>query len=313
MSVKNQEVLGMKRTALCAVEWEHTSADCATALLISLEESASALQITSLFVQIWRQGADLIITPPLFATTEESARVEDVSAMGENMIGRLYLVITANVTTSQLCSGSDHGECICGKCNCNEEWDVEGYTACECQASHDTCITPYGEHVGKLCSGHGTCQCGKCKCEYTEDGQYAGQYCDECPTCPGKCEEWKACVQCQAFNSGELFEQVDEVGTDKCSQCPFTPILVDKAEDMVQNDERLCTFFDDDYCRFSFVYGFRSTGELKVWVQEAKQCPVVVDVDNKTPGVPGKGTVDISVDISILVINALSVFISTYI
>ena len=64
-------------------------------------------------------------------------------------------------------------------------------------------------------------------------------------------------------------------------------------------------FFDDDYCRFSFVYCFRSTGELQVWVQEARQCPVVVDVDNKTPGVPGKGTVDISVDISILVINAL--------
>jgi integrin beta 1 len=122
----------------------------------------------------------------------------------------------------------------------------------------------------------------------------------------------KACVQCQAFESGELFEQVDEFGTDKCSQCPFTPILVERAEDLVQNDERLCTFFDDDYCRFSFVYGFRNTGELQVWVQETKQCPAVVDVDTITPGVPGKGTVDISVDISILVINALSILISVY-
>lgn len=100
MSVKNQEVLGMKRTALCAVEWEHTSADCATAPLISLEESASALQITSLFVQIWRQAADLIITPQHFATTEETAPVEDVSAMGETVIGMLYLVTTVNVITS---------------------------------------------------------------------------------------------------------------------------------------------------------------------------------------------------------------------
>ena len=100
MSVKNQEVLGMKRTALCAVEWEHTSADCATALLISLEESASASQITSLLVQISRQVADLTTTPQHFATTEETARVEDVSAMGETVIGRLYLVTTVNVITS---------------------------------------------------------------------------------------------------------------------------------------------------------------------------------------------------------------------
>ena len=32
-----------------------------------------------------------------------------------------------------------------------------GYTACECRASNDTCITPYGEFLDQLCSGHGTC------------------------------------------------------------------------------------------------------------------------------------------------------------
>jgi hypothetical protein len=26
---------------------------------------------------------------------------------------------------------------------------MPGYTACECRASNETCITPYGEHIGK--------------------------------------------------------------------------------------------------------------------------------------------------------------------
>jgi len=188
----------------------------------------------------------------------------------------------------ELCSGPDHGECVCGKCKCNSEWDVEGYTACECRASNETCITPYGEHINKLCSGHGTCECGECKCEETEEGQYSGKYCEDCPTCPGKCEELKACVQCQVFSSGELMGEKDEWGVDKCSMCPFKPEIVEKAEDLVQNDERLCTFIDDDDCRFTFVYGYKNeTGELQVWVQETKECPVVVDIMGIVLGVIG--------------------------
>ena len=57
----------------------------------------------------------------------------------------------------------------------------KGYTACECRASNETCITPYGEHINKLCSGQGECVCGECKCAETQDGQYSGRYCEECP------------------------------------------------------------------------------------------------------------------------------------
>jgi len=192
----------------------------------------------------------------------------------------------------ELCSGPDHGECVCGKCKCNSEWEVPGYTACECRASNETCITPYGEHINKLCSGHGTCECGECKCEETEEGQYSGKYCEDCPTCPGKCQELKACVQCQVFGSGELFGQQIEVNgvmVDKCEHtCAFRPEIVEKAEELVQNDERLCTFIDDDDCRFTFVYGYRNeTGELQVWVQETKECPVVVDIMGIVLGVIG--------------------------
>jgi len=194
----------------------------------------------------------------------------------------------------ELCSGPDHGECVCGKCKCNSEWDVEGYTACECKASNETCITPFGEHINKLCSGHGECECGECRCQETEEGQYSGKWCEECPTCPGKCEELKACVQCQVFQSGELTRMDDGMGGYICTdedgmpKCDFKSIVVPKAEDMVNADERTCTFIDDDDCRFTFVYGYKNeTGELQVWVQETKECPEVVDIMGIVLGVIG--------------------------
>ena len=56
-------------------------------------------------------------------------------------------------------------------------------------------------------------------------------------------------------------------------------IKVEKAEEYLVNDHRLCTFIDDDDCRATFVYGYHNaTGNLQVWVQETKECPVVVDI-----------------------------------
>ena len=56
-------------------------------------------------------------------------------------------------------------------------------------------------------------------------------------------------------------------------------IPVEKAEDYIIDDERLCTFIDDDECRATFVYGYHNaTGRLQVWVQTTKECPVVVDL-----------------------------------
>ena len=130
----------------------------------------------------------------------------------------------------ELCSGPDQGVCQCGKCVCNSEWDSPGilllkstvitflhnylyrlkrpffstftfeflgYTACECRASNDTCITPYGQFVNQLCSGHGTCECGKCKCDETPEGQYSGQFCEDCPV---------SCVQRMFFSDSSTYK-----------------------------------------------------------------------------------------------------------
>ena len=49
------------------------------------------------------------------------------------------------------------------------------------------------------------------------------------------------------------------------AKCEFDSMVVPKAEDMVNANERICTFVDVDGCRLTFVYGFTDeTGELQV-------------------------------------------------
>jgi len=55
-------------------------------------------------------------------------------------------------------------------------------------------------------------------------------------------------------------------------------MIVNQVEKYLEKDERLCTFIDDDDCIVQFVYGNkRSTGELQVWVEETKECPVMAE------------------------------------
>ena len=48
----------------------------------------------------------------------------------------------------------------------------------------------------------------------------------------GRCNEYRACVQCQVFRSGELTEE-------ECANCTFTPIEKDVVEGKEQNTTSL--------------------------------------------------------------------------
>ncbi|XP_037919074.1 integrin beta-PS isoform X1 [Hermetia illucens] len=162
-----------------------------------------------------------------------------------------------------LCSGPDHGRCECGECKCNEGWIG---SACDCRASNDTCMPPNG---GEICSGHGTCECGVCKCDVTEEGRYSGKYCDKCPTCSGRCQELKDCVQCQMYKTGPLAE--GNLCAENCTNVVTIGVDTVTADD--EKNEYLCTFYDEDDCRFQFAYTDKEDEKSEVKAQEERECP----------------------------------------
>lgn len=52
----------------------------------------------------------------------------------------------------------------------------------------------------------------------------------------------------------------------------FTPIGVEKVEVTDEDDEHLCTFYDENDCRFQFTYNDREDPVI-VKAQEALECP----------------------------------------
>lgn len=163
-----------------------------------------------------------------------------------------------------LCSGPQQGTCECNKCSCKPGWmGID----CSCRNRTDTCRPG---KTGDFCSGHGECVCGECVCETTKEGRYSGRYCDKCPTCPGRCQEFKDCVQCQTYKSGPLAE---EPGLCAKNCTLFTPIEVEKVEILDEKDEHICTFYDEKDCKFQFVYNDRDEDHIIVRAQAKKECP----------------------------------------
>ncbi|KAL3831699.1 hypothetical protein ACJMK2_023420 [Sinanodonta woodiana] len=163
-----------------------------------------------------------------------------------------------------LCGG--RGMCKCGVCQCNE-----GFTgdACECPTSTDPCKVANGE----ICNGVGQCKCGSCICNASLS--YRGPTCEECPTCPGKCDENKACALCVAFQTGPYTkEECDE----KCKH--VTPVTkIDEDELSKKPLMSLCQYEDDeDDCVFFFTYEYRQGNKVTVEVQKTKVCPESVNI-----------------------------------
>lgn len=157
--------------------------------------------------------------------------------------------------SSLLCGGSDRGECICGNCSCFGNWTGP---SCSCTKLTDGCMKD-----GVLCNGFGTCECGNCVCNASTP--YRGKYCDECPSCVGKCSQNKDCVQCLVFKSGTLT-------ADQCnSRC--ADYKISQVDELTAEMGERCTFKDDDDCSFSFSYKENPGKDVIISVQKEKVCP----------------------------------------
>lgn len=164
------------------------------------------------------------------------------------------------------CGGPDHGYCECGSCMCKPGWTGSD---CSCRASSDTCMPPNGIEI---CSGHGECECGKCHCQMTSEGRYSGKFCQKCPTCAGRCHEFKECVQCQAYKTGIMGDN-EELCHKNCSM--LVPITVDALEVNEERGDRMCIFYDENDCRFQFVYNDDDEDNIKLAAKEKLECPTV--------------------------------------
>ncbi|KOC68093.1 Integrin beta-PS [Habropoda laboriosa] len=175
-----------------------------------------------------------------------------------------------------VCGG--RGKCECGTCNCLPGWGGE---TCDCKETNSTC-TPINGQSTEICSGHGDCICGSCHCHEKDNIRYSGQYCEECPTCPGqRCEELKNCVECMAYNSGPLAED------GKCDQCLHQIDIVDKVVEDLEKDlesgARVCRTPGDAGCTFVFKYEYYRGGTggdikiFKIQAEKERTCSVPIN------------------------------------
>lgn len=158
-----------------------------------------------------------------------------------------------------LCGG--YGTCDCGVCKCIPGWTGE---SCDCHATNETCIM---DGSNEICSGRGNCECGQCKCSEENGIRYSGKYCQKCPTCPGRCQEFKECIQCLVYKTGSM-------SPEECEKsCTIKPIIVKVAEANEDKDENMCSYYDQDDCRFAYVYTYDQSGKIVIRAQEERECP----------------------------------------
>ncbi|XP_064455980.1 integrin beta-PS-like [Ornithodoros turicata] len=164
----------------------------------------------------------------------------------------------------QLCGGPEQGTCVCGQCECLDTWSGPD---CNCRDRNDTCIAPNG----KICSGNGECVCGQCRCFETDTERYSGLYCEDCPTCPGKCDAFKDCVLCQVFQTGPLSDA--ECNTN----CSFLAIQAPHIE-VTEEGQKLCIFRDEDDCKYTFIYKLEQDNNYIVKAKNERECPEPINI-----------------------------------
>uniref|UniRef100_A0A8C5RLB8 Integrin beta n=1 Tax=Laticauda laticaudata TaxID=8630 RepID=A0A8C5RLB8_LATLA len=152
-------------------------------------------------------------------------------------------------TSGFLCN--DRGRCYMGQCVCEAGWEGD---SCECPTSNETCVSSNG----LICDGRGRCECGRCVCNnptsHTE------------PTCEiGPLAEFRSCVQCQVWGTGEKKGQ-------ECSNCHFKIKMVDE----LKQGNNICSFQDEeDDCVYHYTReeDTNLSQNNTVLVQKKKECP----------------------------------------
>ncbi|KPI91428.1 Integrin beta-PS [Papilio xuthus] len=176
---------------------------------------------------------------------------------------------TCDMNKGELCSGREHGECVCGKCACKPDYTGP---ACQCPLDETPCLAPNG----KSCSGHGHCVCGQCVCDVDEDRHYTGIYCEKSPALPRKCLDFQECVLCQVHKRGRLYNP-DE--PKECGKCDLEPVIEEGRIEANQSlNENLCNYYDDDHCLYVYVYSYNETEHLHIRAQKEKVCPKKVSI-----------------------------------
>lgn len=170
-------------------------------------------------------------------------------------------------SAGKLCGG--HGKCVCKKCICDPNYTG---SACECPLGEESCISSNG----KICNGHGSCECGQCKCN---NSKYSGPTCEICDTCPGVCEEIKACVQCRLLDTGKCDTECYMFNMTKVEKKEDLP----KTQDEGQNNCKVQNFED---CWLFFRH-IQKKNLVDVIVAEKVECPSGPDLIPIVGGVIG--------------------------
>lgn len=95
------------------------------------------------------------------------------------------------------------------------------------------------------------------RCKTDAQGSYTGKYCEFCPKCPKRCDEFKQCVLCKTHKKGncpsECIHEIEEVDN-------FNDIIL----------ENKCIRYVNE-CRFEFAYT-EDKDQIKITAEKSLIC-----------------------------------------
>ncbi|KAG8323801.1 Integrin beta-1, partial [Homalodisca vitripennis] len=90
-------------------------------------------------------------------------------------------------------------------------------------------------------------------------------------TCPNRCKEFKECVQCLVFKTGSITPE------ECIANCTFELTVMDVVEDRENPDKIFCAYFDEDDCRFTYIYSYDKEDKIVIKAKKERECPQPVN------------------------------------